>query len=59
MLPIDNSRRKLEDNTRMDSGYSPHGLIGEAYRPPKIGSKGAVVANHTMAAQAGCGYASI
>ncbi len=43
----------------MDSGYSPHGLIGEAYRPPKIGSKGAVVANHTMAAQAGCGYASI
>ncbi|MDP6666060.1 MAG: gamma-glutamyltransferase [Dehalococcoidia bacterium] len=37
----------------MDSSYSPHGLIGEAYRPPKIGSKGAVVANHTMAAQAG------
>jgi gamma-glutamyltranspeptidase/glutathione hydrolase len=37
----------------MDSSYSPHGLIGEAYRPPKIGSKGAVVANHTMASQAG------
>ncbi len=37
----------------MDSSFSPHGLIGEAYRPPKIGSKGAVVANHTMAAQAG------
>ena len=37
----------------MDSSYSPHGLIGEAYRPPKIGSKGAVVANHTLAAQAG------
>ncbi|MCX8277265.1 MAG: gamma-glutamyltransferase [Dehalococcoidia bacterium] len=37
----------------MDSSLSPHGLIGEAYRPPKIGSKGAVVANHTMAAQAG------
>jgi gamma-glutamyltranspeptidase/glutathione hydrolase len=37
----------------MDSSYSPHGLIGEAYRPPKIGTKGAVVANHTMAAQAG------
>ena len=32
---------------------SPHGIIGEAYRPPKIGSKGAVVANHPMAAQAG------
>jgi gamma-glutamyltranspeptidase/glutathione hydrolase len=28
-------------------------MIGEAYRPPKVGSKGAVVANHTMAAQAG------
>ena len=37
----------------MDSNLSPHGLIGEAYRPPKIGSKGAVVANHTMATQAG------
>ncbi len=37
----------------MDSTHSPHGLIGEAYRPPKIGSKGAVVANHTMATQAG------
>ena len=37
----------------MDSSYSPHGLIGVAYRPPKIGSKGAIVANHTMAAQAG------
>jgi gamma-glutamyltranspeptidase/glutathione hydrolase len=37
----------------MDNTLSPHGLIGEAYRPPKIGSKGAVVANHTMAAQAG------
>ncbi len=37
----------------MDSKYSPHGILGEAYRPPKIGSKGAVVANHTMAAQAG------
>lgn len=37
----------------MDSTQSPHGLIGEAYRPPKIGRKGAVVANHTMATQAG------
>ena len=37
----------------MDSKQSPHGLNGEAYRPPKIGSKGAVVANHTMATQAG------
>ena len=37
----------------MDRTQSPHGLIGEAYRPPKIGSKGAVVANHTMATQAG------
>ena len=37
----------------MDSAHSPHGLIGEAYRPPKIGSKGAVVANHTLATQAG------
>ena len=37
----------------MDSSKSPHGLIGEAYRPTKIGSKGAVVANHTMATQAG------
>ena len=37
----------------MDSSHSPHGLIGEAYRPPKVGSKGAVVANHPMAAQAG------
>jgi len=37
----------------MDSSLSPHGLVGEAYRPPKIGTKGAVVANHTMATQAG------
>ena len=37
----------------MEINSSPHGLVGEAYRPPKIGSKGAVVANHTMAAQAG------
>ncbi|MBT4126816.1 MAG: gamma-glutamyltransferase [Chloroflexi bacterium] len=37
----------------MDSNFSPHGLVGEAYRPPKIGSKGAVVANHTLASQAG------
>ena len=37
----------------MEINASPHGLVGEAYRPPKIGSKGAVVANHTMAAQAG------
>ena len=37
----------------MKTSNSPHGLVGEAYRPPKIGSKGAVVANHPMAAQAG------
>jgi len=37
----------------MDSKFSPHGLIGEAYRPPKIGTKGSVVANHPLAAQAG------
>lgn len=37
----------------MNSSYSPHGLKGEAYRPPKIGTKGAVVANHTLASQAG------
>ncbi|MDA1278838.1 MAG: gamma-glutamyltransferase [Chloroflexi bacterium] len=37
----------------MQTSNSPHGSIGEAYRPPRIGSKGAVVANHTMAAQAG------
>lgn len=37
----------------MESTNTPHGLIGEAYRPPKIGSKGAVVANHTLATQAG------
>ncbi len=32
---------------------SPHGITGQAFRPPRMGSKGAVVANHTMAAQAG------
>ncbi len=32
---------------------SPHGIVGQAFRPPRMGSKGAVVANHTMAAQAG------
>ena len=32
---------------------SPHGQIGQAFRPPQIGSKGAVVANHPLAAQAG------
>jgi len=37
----------------MDSKISPHGMVGEAYRPPKIGSKGAIVSNHTMATQAG------
>lgn len=37
----------------MESTHSPHGLIGEAYRPPKIGTKGAVVSNHTMSTQAG------
>ena len=37
----------------MESTNTPHGLTGEAYRPPKIGSKGAVVANHTLATQAG------
>ncbi len=37
----------------MDSSKSPHAIVSEAYRPTKIGSKGAVVANHTMATQAG------
>lgn len=32
---------------------SPHGKIGQAFRPPLMGSKGAVVANHPLAAQAG------
>ena len=32
---------------------SPHGIIGQSFRPPRMGSKGAVVANHTLAAQAG------
>ena len=32
---------------------SPHGNNGITYRPPHIGSKGAVVANHPLAAQAG------
>lgn len=32
---------------------SPHGLTGQSFRPPRMGSKGAVVANHTLAAQAG------
>ena len=32
---------------------SPHGIAGQSFRPPRMGSKGAVVANHTLAAQAG------
>ncbi len=32
---------------------SPHGTTGQSFRPPRMGSKGAVVANHTLAAQAG------
>ena len=32
---------------------SPHGNIGQSFRPPRMGTKGAVVANHTLAAQAG------
>ena len=32
---------------------SPHGQLGQAFRPPQMGSKGAVVANHPLAAQAG------
>ncbi len=52
-LPFNIYLRKIEEIPPLDSSYSPHGLIGEAYRPPKIGSKGAVVANHTLAAQGG------
>lgn len=32
---------------------TPHGDRGQAYRPVRMGSKGAVVANHPLAAQAG------
>ena len=32
---------------------SPHGRLGQSFRPPLMGSKGAVVANHPLAAQAG------
>ena len=32
---------------------SPHGKLGQSFRPPRMGTKGAVVANHTLAAQAG------
>ena len=32
---------------------TPHGESGQAYRPVRMGSKGAVVANHPLAAQAG------
>ena len=32
---------------------SPHGNAGQSFRPPRMGTKGAVVANHTLAAQAG------
>ena len=32
---------------------SPHGIIGQSFRPARMGSKGAVVANHTLATQAG------
>ena len=32
---------------------SPHGMTGQSFRPARMGSKGAVVANHTLAAQAG------
>ncbi len=32
---------------------SPHGIKGQSFRPVRMGSKGAVVANHTSAAQAG------
>ena len=32
---------------------SPHGIIGQSFRPPRMGSKGAVVANHPLAVQAG------
>ncbi len=32
---------------------SPHGIKGQAFRPPRMGSKGAVVANHPLAVQAG------
>ena len=32
---------------------SPHGIAGQAFRPARMGTKGAVVANHTLASQAG------
>jgi gamma-glutamyltranspeptidase/glutathione hydrolase len=32
---------------------TPHGAAGQAFRPVRMGSKGAVVANHPLAAQAG------
>lgn len=33
--------------------HTPHGLKGQSYRPVRMGAKGAVVANHPLAAQAG------
>ncbi len=33
--------------------HTPHGERGQSYRPVRMGAKGAVVANHPLAAQAG------
>lgn len=33
--------------------HTPHGERGQSYRPVRMGTKGAVVANHPLAAQAG------
>ncbi len=48
-MPVNSS----SDSDHHMTNHTPHGERGQAYRPVRMGAKGAVVANHPLAAQAG------
>lgn len=45
--------RSSSESDHHMTNRTPHGLRGQSYRPVRMGTKGAVVANHPLAAQAG------
>ncbi len=45
--------RSSSDSDHHMKNRTPHGERGQSYRPVRMGGKGAVVANHPLAAQAG------
>lgn len=48
-MPVSSS----SDSDHNMTNRTPHGERGQSYRPVRMGAKGAVVANHPLAAQAG------